>query len=129
MNNLQRLWANGSVKFGAVVLGTMICVALLAPFLGTVDPSAMDSNFINKAVGVSGQFALLDGSTVPHTFWLGTDSFGRDLYSRVVYGTRVSLGVGACTAVLALVLGGGMGMLAGYFRAVDAVLMLSLIHI
>jgi len=32
MNNLQRLWANGSVKFGAVVLGTMICVALLAPF-------------------------------------------------------------------------------------------------
>ena len=123
MNNLQRLWANGSVKFGVVVLGAMIFVALLAPFLGTVDPSAMDSNFINKAVGVSGQFALLDGSTVPHTFWLGTDSFGRDLYSRVVYGTRVSLGVGACTAVLALVLGGGMGMLAGYFRAVDAVLM------
>ena len=123
MNNLQRLWANGSVKFGVVVLGTMICVALLAPFLGTVDPSAMDSNFINKAVGVSGQFALLDGSTVPHTFWLGTDSFGRDLYSRVVYGTRVSLEVGACTAVLALVLGGGMGMLAGYFRSVDAVLM------
>ena len=123
MNNLQSLWANGSVKFGVVVLGTMILVALLAPFLGTVDPSAMDSNFINKAVGVSGQFALLDGSTVQHTFWLGTDSFGRDLYSRVVYGARVSLGVGACTAVLALVLGGGMGMLAGYFRTVDAVLM------
>jgi peptide/nickel transport system permease protein len=101
----------------------MILVALLAPFLGTVDPSAMDSNFINKAVGVSGQFALLDGSTVQQTFWLGTDSFGRDLYSRVVYGARVSLGVGACTAVLALVLGGGMGMLAGYFRTVDAVLM------
>lgn len=123
MNNLQRLWANGSVKFGVVVLGAMVFVACMAPFLGTVDPSAMDSNFINKAVGVSGQFALLDGSTVQHTFWLGTDSFGRDLYSRVVYGARVSLGVGACTAVLALLLGGGMGMLAGYFRAVDAVLM------
>lgn len=123
MNNLQRLWANGSVKFGAVVLGLMVLIACLAPYLGTVDPSAMDSNFINKAVGVSGQFALLDGSTVQHTFWLGTDSFGRDLYSRVIYGARVSLGVGASTALLALVLGGGMGMLAGYFRAVDAVLM------
>jgi peptide/nickel transport system permease protein len=123
MNNLQRLWANGSVKFGVVVLGLMVGVACMAPYLGTVDPSAMDSNFINKAVGASGQFALLDGSTVQHTFWLGTDSFGRDLYSRVVYGARVSLGVGASTALLALVLGGGMGMLAGYFRAVDAVLM------
>ena len=39
MNNLQRLWANGSVQFGVVVLGAMICVALLAPFLGTVDPN------------------------------------------------------------------------------------------
>ena len=104
MNNLQRLWANGSVQFGLVVLGAMICVALLAPFLGTVDPSAMDSNFINKAVGVSGQFALLDGSTVPHTFWLGTDSFGRDLYSRVVYGARVSLGPNAARWVYSMLL-------------------------
>ena len=60
MNNLQRLWANGSVKFGVVVLGLMVGVACMAPYLGTVDPSAMDSNFINKAVGASGQFALLD---------------------------------------------------------------------
>jgi peptide/nickel transport system permease protein len=66
---------------------------------------------------------LLDGTSVQHTFWLGTDSFGRDLFSRVIYGTRVSLLVGACTALLSLVLGGGLGMLAGYFRALDAVLM------
>lgn len=123
MSVSQRLWASGSVRFGAVVLGFMVLVSLLAPWLGTVDPAAMDSNFINKPAGMKGDFTLLDGSTIAHTFWLGTDSFGRDLYSRVVYGAQVSLLVGGFTAALALVLGGFLGMLAGYFRQVDAVLM------
>jgi len=123
MSVSHRLWANGSIRFGAVVLGFMVLVSLLAPWLGTLDPSAMDSNFINKPVGLKGDFTLVDGSTVAHTFWLGTDSFGRDLYSRVVYGAQVSLLVGGFTAVLALTLGGFLGMLAGYFRQVDAVLM------
>ena len=123
MSISHRLWANGSIRFGAVVLGFMVLVSLLAPWLGTVDPAAMDSNFINKPAGLKGDFALVDGSTVAHTFWLGTDSFGRDLYSRVVYGAQVSLLVGGTTALLALALGGLLGMLAGYFRQVDAVLM------
>ena len=123
MSVYQRLWANGSVRFGVLVLGFMVLVALLAPWLGTVDPAAMDSNFINKPAGTKGDFTLLDGQTVAHTFWLGTDSFGRDLYSRVVYGAQVSLLVASFTAVLALALGGLLGMLAGYFRQVDAVLM------
>ena len=123
MSVSQRLWANGSIRFGAVVLGFMVLVSLLAPWLGTVDPAAMDSNFINKPAGLKGDFTLVDGSTVAHTFWLGTDSFGRDLYSRVVYGAQVSLLVGGFTAALALALGGLLGMLAGYFRQVDAVLM------
>ena len=119
----QRLWAHGSVRFGVLVLGFMCLIALIAPLLGTVDPAAMDSNHINKAAGKTGDFALLDGTTVAHTFWFGTDSFGRDLYSRVVYGARVSLLVGLSTALLSLALGGLLGMMAGYFRAVDAVLM------
>jgi peptide/nickel transport system permease protein len=119
----QRLWAHGSVRFGVLVLGFMCLIALLAPWLGTVDPAAMDSNHINKAAGMKGDFALLDGSTVAQTFWFGTDSFGRDLYSRVVYGARVSLLVGLSTALLSLALGGLLGMLAGYFRAVDTILM------
>lgn len=123
MSVSHRLWANGSIRFGAVVLGFMVLVSLLAPWLGTVDPAAMDSNFINKPAGLKGDFTLVDGSTVAHTFWLGTDSFGRDLYSRVVYGAQVSLLVGGFTAALALALGGVLGMLAGYFRQVDAVLM------
>ena len=123
MSVSQRLWANGSIRFGAVVLGFMVLVSLLAPWLGTLDPAAMDSNFINKPAGLKGDFTLVDGSTVAHTFWLGTDSFGRDMYSRGVYGAQVSLLVGGFTAALALALGGFLGMLAGYFRQVDAVLM------
>jgi peptide/nickel transport system permease protein len=119
----HRLWVHGSVRFGTAVLGLMLLVSLFAPWLGTVDPAAMDANHINKALGLAGEFALPDGSVVAHTFWLGTDSFGRDVYSRVLFGGRISLLVGVATALLALGLGGLCGMLAGYFRQVDMVLM------
>jgi len=119
----SRLWDHGSVRFGVAVLAFMVLVAMLSPWLGTVDPAAMDANHINKAAGMAGDFALPDGQVVTHTFWLGTDNFGRDVYSRVLYGSRVSLVVGMATAVLALGLGGLCGMLAGYFRSVDMLLM------
>jgi peptide/nickel transport system permease protein len=83
----------------------------------------MDSAHINTAAGARGAFALLDGSTPMHTFWFGADSFGRDIYSRVLYGTRVSLLVGFSTALVAISIGALLGMLAGYFRIVDAILM------
>jgi peptide/nickel transport system permease protein len=119
----RRLWDHGSVRFGVAVLAFMVLVAVFSPWLGTVDPAAMDANHINKAAGLAGEFALPDGQVVAHTFWLGTDNFGRDIYSRVLYGSRVSLVVGIATAVLALGLGGLCGMLAGYFRSVDMLLM------
>jgi peptide/nickel transport system permease protein len=119
----RRLWDHGSVRFGVAVLAFMVMVALFSPWLGTVDPAAMDANHINKAAGLAGEFALPDGQVVAHTFWLGTDNFGRDMYSRVLYGSRISLVVGIATAVLALGLGGLCGMLAGYFRSVDMLLM------
>ena len=119
----SRLWDHGSVRFGVAVLAFMVIVAVLAPWLGTVDPAAMDANHINKAAGVAGDFVLPDGQVLVHTFWLGTDNFGRDIYSRVLYGSRISLVVGIATAVLALGLGGLCGMLAGYFRNVDMLLM------
>jgi len=119
----NRLMGHGSVRFGVAVLAFMVIVAVFAPWLGTVDPVAMDANHINKAAGVAGDFALPDGQVLAHTFWLGTDNFGRDIYSRVLYGSRISLVVGIATAVLALGLGGLCGMLAGYFRRVDMLLM------
>ncbi len=119
----QRLWRNSAFRFGLLVLGLLLAIALTAPLLGTVDPSAMDSAHINTAAGEHGRFALLDGSSVAHSFWMGTDNFGRDIYSRVLYGTRTSLLVAVFTAVVAIGAGALLGMLAGYFRAVDAVLM------
>ena len=120
---LRSLLSHGAVRFGAGVLAVLLMIAALAPWLGTVDPAAMDSAHINTGAGSVGEFALLDGRTVAHTFWMGADNFGRDIYSRVLYGTRISLLVGVCTALVALSVGGVLGMLAGYFRAMDAVLM------
>ncbi|MDP3604524.1 MAG: ABC transporter permease, partial [Polaromonas sp.] len=119
----RRLWANTAFRFGAGVIGLLLLLAALAPVLGTVDPAAMDSGHINTASGVRGEFAQLDGTTVKHTFWMGADNFGRDIYSRVLFGTRTSLLVAVFTAVVAIGAGALLGMLAGYFRIVDAVLM------
>lgn len=120
---LRKLMANAAIRFGGSVLLVLILVAAFAPWLGTVDPSAMDSAHINTAPGHAGTFTLLDGTAVAHTFWMGSDNFGRDIYSRVLYGTRVSLLVGLFGATLALAIGGVLGMLAGFFRTVDAFLM------
>ncbi len=124
MNSVVRkLAAHSAIRFGGSVLFVLVALAVLAPWLGTVDPSAMDSAHINTLAGTRGTFTLLDGTSLAHTFWMGSDNFGRDIYSRVLYGTRVSLVVGLLTAIVALLVGGLLGMLAGYFRTMDAVLM------
>ncbi|MBY6091674.1 ABC transporter permease [Maritimibacter alkaliphilus] len=96
-------------RISAVVLLLIILMAVFAPYLGTVDPVRLDPS------------QRLQGSTAAH--WLGTDSFGRDLYSRVVYGARISLAVGAGTVVVALLAGVFFGVLTGYFRWADIVIM------
>jgi peptide/nickel transport system permease protein len=120
---MARLWRNSAFKFGILVLAVLLLLALCAPLLGTVDPSAMDSANINTAAGVRGEFALPGGGAVQHTFWMGSDNFGRDIYSRVLFGARASLLVAASTAFLAIAIGAVLGMLAGYFRMVDALMM------
>lgn len=122
-SNLKSLAANTAIQFGASVLLLLILLAALAPWLGTVDPAAMDFAHINTAPGTAGTFTALDGSSQGHTFWMGADSVGRDIYSRLLYGTRVTLLVGLFTATVALVIGGVLGMLAGFFRTADAILM------
>lgn len=119
----RKLWANASVRFGVLVLGFMLLMGLAAPWLGTVDPASMDYNQVNTVAGTSDVFINADGDEIEHTFWFGTDHFGRDIYSRVVYGARVSLMVAVSAAVLALLFGSVIGMLSGYFRAFDMALM------
>ena len=65
----------------------------------------------------------LEGETLKHTFLMGSDSFGRDIYSRVLYGTRVSLIVGLAAALLAAAFGIVLGLCAGYIRWLDGLLM------
>ncbi|MEO8135218.1 MAG: ABC transporter permease subunit, partial [Betaproteobacteria bacterium] len=120
---LSKVAGNWSVRIGAAVLVLLVVVALAAPWMGTVDPGVMDGAIMNVLPGLRGEFTLLDGTTVKHTFWMGADSFGRDIWSRVLYGTRISLTVGLFVAVVALSLGGLSGLSAGYLRWLDGVLM------
>ena len=119
----RKVVRNWSVRIGAGALIVLTLIALAAPLLGTLDPGVMDGAVMNYLPGVKGEFTLLDGTSVKHTFWMGTDSFGRDIWSRVLYGTRISLIVGLSVAVVALLLGGVAGLCAGYVRWVDGVLM------
>ncbi|MFZ9678416.1 MAG: ABC transporter permease, partial [Quisquiliibacterium sp.] len=101
----QRARRNWSVRIGGVVLALLVLVAICAPVLGTVDPTLFDAASRDLLPGEKGEIMNLDGDTIEHTFLMGSDSFGRDIYSRVVYGTQVSLIVGVCTAIVSLAIG------------------------
>ncbi|MFT3817488.1 MAG: ABC transporter permease [Rubrivivax sp.] len=119
----QRVRRNGSVRLGGAVLLVLVLVALLAPWLGTVDPSLFDPASRDLLPGKTGEITTLEGETLQHRFLMGSDSFGRDIYSRVIYGTRVSLIVGICTALVALAFGIVLGLCAGFIRWLDGPLM------
>jgi peptide/nickel transport system permease protein len=94
---------------GAMVLAMMTLVAILAPWLGTVDPQALTP--IQRLKPPSGEH------------WFGTDMLGRDVYSRVVYGARISLIVGLAVALLSTLLGIVIGVVTGYVRWLDPIVM------
>ena len=119
----QRVKRNGSVRLGGIALLILLLVAIAAPWLGTVDPSLFDPASRDLTPGKTGEITTLEGETLQHRFIMGSDSFGRDIYSRVIYGTRVSLLVGVATAVVALVFGILFGLMAGFLRWLDGPLM------
>ncbi len=94
---------------GSIVLLLMVLIAIFAPWLGTTDPLALSP--IRRMRPVSAEY------------WFGSDMLGRDVYSRVLYGTRVSLSVGLAVAVLATTVGLAIGLITGYLRWLDAVMM------
>jgi peptide/nickel transport system permease protein len=123
----QSAWArvrkNGSARFGGLILLVLVLVALAAPWLGTVDPSLFDPASRDLTPGKTGEITTLEGETLKHQFIMGSDSFGRDIYSRVIYGTRVSLIVGVATALVALAFGIALGLVSGFVRWLDGPLM------
>jgi peptide/nickel transport system permease protein len=114
---------NWSVRVGGATLILLVLVAIAAPWLGTVDPSLFDAGSRDLRPGMTGEITTLEGEILKHSFLMGSDSFGRDIYSRVVYGTRVSLLVGILCALLALTIGIACGLLSGYLRWLDGILM------
>jgi peptide/nickel transport system permease protein len=94
---------------GGAVLLLMIGVAVFAPWLGTVDPQAVSP--IRRLKPPSAEF------------WFGSDMLGRDVYSRVLYGTRVSLSVGIAVAIVSTLLGLAIGLVTGFVRWLDAIVM------
>jgi peptide/nickel transport system permease protein len=98
-----------AVAVGGALLLFMLLIAVFAPYLGTVDPTALAPARRTRPPSAE--------------HWFGTDMLGRDLYSRVIYGARVSLLVGFSVAAFSSVIGLAIGLVAGFVRWADAVLM------
>jgi len=94
---------------GLIILILMTMSAVLAPLLAPYDP---------RAQSISDR---LQGPSASH--WLGTDQFGRDILSRVLFGGRLSIVVGFVSVAVGLLIGGTIGLLSGYFKAAENILM------
>ncbi len=114
---------NQSVLAGSVILAVIFLIGLTAPFLGTRDPSEIDPISRNKRPGAVRVLTGADGQQRSTTYWMGTDSLGRDIYSRVLYGARVSMLVGISVALISIAAGLVIGLLAGYIRWLDGFVM------
>lgn len=109
ITRLLRLKPKTTTLIASSFLILMVLVAIFAPLLATHDPAELAPSS-----------RLQSAST---EYWLGTDAYGRDVFSRVVYGARVSLTVGVGVALLTVLIGLPLGLLTGYFRTLDAILM------
>ena len=109
-NFLTVLFGRKIVLVAAVVVGFFLLCAVASPLIAPYDPNAIDLT------------SMLEGPSAEHIF--GTDQHGRDLFSRIVYGSRMALLVGVLAVLVATVIGVFIGLVAGYFGgAVDSVLM------
>jgi len=101
----QRAWLtftrNKTALVGGVIALFIVFVAVFAPWISRLDPLEQDP------------FARLMWTTPKH--WLGTDDFGRDVFSRIIWGSRISLMIGSASVLLGLLLGTSLGMIAGYY--------------
>jgi peptide/nickel transport system permease protein len=98
-----------TVAIGGALLTCLVLIGILAPYLWTVDPTALAPARRTRAPSAD--------------FWFGTDALGRDIYSRVLYGTRVSLTVGLSVAAFASLTGLAIGLVSGFVRWADGILM------
>ena len=106
----QRLSKDPKGLVGLVIVLTVVHIAIYAPFYA--NGNALEMNYYHS----------LTGPELSHP--LGTDNFGRDVLDRIIFGSRVAIGVGGLATFLNILFGGVLGLLGGYFRgATDAVIM------
>lgn len=105
----EQFFSNRALVIGLTIFSIIVLAAVFIPMITGTDPNAMD--VINR----------LKPPSAAHIF--GTDEFGRDLFTRVLYGARSSLVVGCSVALLACFFGTAIGIYASYFKVADAVLM------
>jgi peptide/nickel transport system permease protein len=106
----RRLKMNRAAICGLAVIVVLVTSALLAPWIAPYDPAKMDVR------------ARLQGPSLKHV--LGTDNFGRDIFSRIVYASRISLVIGFVAVGIGAVFGGITGAVSGYYgRGLDSLLM------
>jgi len=105
----KRLFRRKLVLVATIVLGVIVLAALLAPWVAPFKPDAMRM-----------ARRLKPPSDIN---WLGTDEFGRDILSRIIFGGRASLGIGAAVVVLSMSVGTVFGLLSGYVKGLDALIM------
>lgn len=107
---MKQAWANPLTRWGFVIIGSVLLLAVFAPWIAPFDPDAIDV----KAI-------LLAPSP---THWMGTDALGRDVFSRMLFGARISLLVGFVAVGIATIIGVVLGAISGYYRGwVDIVIM------
>jgi peptide/nickel transport system permease protein len=109
MTVMRRLFRRRLVLVGTLVLMLIIMLAVFAPLLSPWSPTA-----IRVA-------QRLKPPSLQH--WFGTDEFGRDILARIMFGARASLGIGLAVVAVAMACGTLLGLLAGYFRTLDALIM------
>jgi peptide/nickel transport system permease protein len=100
---------NPTIVVGGTLLLIMVLIAIFAPYLGTVDPTALAPAKRTRAPSAQ--------------FWFGSDMLGRDVYSRVIYGARISLIVGFAVAAIASIIGAFVGLVSGFSRVLDSIIM------
>ncbi len=112
---VRRLWRKGSARIGGGIILLLILTAILAPFIATHDPYEM--NIIGRLEAPGGEN------------FLGTDEMGRDLFSRIVYGSRITLQIGIISVGISLVAGTLLGLLSGYLGGTFDLLFMRLVDI
>jgi peptide/nickel transport system permease protein len=98
-----------TIVIGTALLVFMLACAILAPYLWTIDPNALSPAKRMRSPSAE--------------YWFGTDMLGRDVYSRVIYAPRISLVVGFSVAILASIAGIFIGLVSGFNRTLDAIIM------